>query len=362
MTQLSKLTLLNLLLIPSLTLPSWAYTGSSFGEVKTVIETNATTYYPSNADQAIRSQIDVESRSYQNGEIPAYEISALKMISLGFGKIKYNLQERAKKTITEKDDYYERFEKLVHPNGICFTGDWEITEPNSYTGYFAQGKKALFIGRASAVGTETRADQVRGFGFAGKIFPTLNDQEKVSTANFFTVDVIPGKKRELYSETELTNEPETDITAIPLMAGYQLGILNPITLTKISVKLAEIVNLLATVTFSLKFAKPDGKENPGFRPLYPVAQAGIIQGAKYDAPNWIKINFAKDNTKMTGTDFRRELSIEKGQTKTLDVSVGDKKSKGTIQWQKIGKITLKESFISYGCDRRLHFAHPPELR
>lgn len=356
-----KHSLLSLILVPSFSVPTWAYSGSSFAEVKSIIESN-NTYYPQNADSEIKTQIDDEMKVYSRGEIPAYEISALKMISLGLGKIKYNLQERAKKTLIEKDDYYERLEKLVHPNGICFTGDWEITEANPYTGYFAQGKKALFVGRASAVGTETRADQVRGFGFAGKIFPTLDSNEKVATSNFFTVDVIPGKKRELYSETELTNEPETDITAIPLMAGYQLGILNPVTLTKISVKLAEIVNLLATVTFSLKFAKPDGKENPGFRPLYPVAQAGLNPSANYKAPNWIKINFAKDNTKMTGADFRRELSIQNGQTKTLEVSVGDNKSKGTIQWQKIGKITLKDSFISYGCDRRLHFAHPAELR
>ena len=28
------------------------------------------------------------------------------------------------------------------------------------------------------------------------------------------------------------------------------------------------------------------------------------------------------------------------------------------QWQAIGLIHLNESMVSYGCDRRLHFAHP----
>jgi hypothetical protein len=334
---------------------------NSFSNVRSVIESKQTVY-PTEADGQLKSTIDAENAVYQRGEIPAYSISVLKMISIVGGGIKNKLLERARKTISERDDYYDRLEKLVHPNGICFTGEWEITEDTKYTGYFSKGKKGLFIGRASAVGTETRADQVRGFGFAGKIFPTLNPDENVSTANFFTVDVIPGKKRQYYSETELTNEPETDLTAVPLMAGYQLGLISPAAFAKASLKLAELVDMLATITFSLKFAKSDGKENPGFRPLYPVAQAGTSPASDFKSPNWIKVNFTKDSVKMTEADFRKELNLEPGKSKTMDISVGDNKSSGQVQWRKIGKITLNESFISYGCDRRLHFAHPPELR
>jgi hypothetical protein len=33
------------------------------------------------------------------------------------------------------------FRRLLHPNGICLTGRWEITEPSAYSGYFAAGKR-----------------------------------------------------------------------------------------------------------------------------------------------------------------------------------------------------------------------------
>ena len=41
------------------------------------------------------------------------------------------------------------FRRLLHPNGICLTGQWEITEDTAYSGYFRQGsrrpdRRALF--------------------------------------------------------------------------------------------------------------------------------------------------------------------------------------------------------------------------
>ena len=35
------------------------------------------------------------------------------------------------------------FRRLVHPNGICLTGLWQITEDTGYSGYFRNGSRAL---------------------------------------------------------------------------------------------------------------------------------------------------------------------------------------------------------------------------
>jgi len=38
------------------------------------------------------------------------------------------------------------FRRLVHPNGICLTGLWQITEDTGYSGYFRNGSRALVVG------------------------------------------------------------------------------------------------------------------------------------------------------------------------------------------------------------------------
>jgi len=48
------------------------------------------------------------------------------------------------------------FHRLLHPNGICLVGEWRITSPTDYSGYFATGSAALAVGRYSTCCTETR--------------------------------------------------------------------------------------------------------------------------------------------------------------------------------------------------------------
>ena len=48
------------------------------------------------------------------------------------------------------------FRRLLHPNGICLTGLWQITEETSYSGCFRQGSQALIVGRYSTCCTKTR--------------------------------------------------------------------------------------------------------------------------------------------------------------------------------------------------------------
>ena len=92
------------------------------------------------------------------------------------------------------------FRRLLHPNGVCLTGRWEITEPTAYSGYFAAGKTALVIARYSTCCTETRRGFTRSLSMVGKLFPTTdtNDSTPVRTANFITQQDIGGDRTDLH--------------------------------------------------------------------------------------------------------------------------------------------------------------------
>ena len=64
------------------------------------------------------------------------------------------------------------FRRLVHPNGVCLIGRWQIAEGTPYSGYFSKGSTALVIARYSTCCTETRRGRTRSLSMVGKLFPT----------------------------------------------------------------------------------------------------------------------------------------------------------------------------------------------
>lgn len=312
---MKKLIALNLL-CASLT----SYADSSFNEVRDVIFTP-----PSHAVNAIEEQ---EIIVYQNGQLPHYEVKTANFIKDGLNLLKQD----AARTLSETADFYPRLEKHLHSNGICFTGNWQITADTPYTGYFKKGSQALFIGRASTALTETEQGEPRAFAFAGKLFPTLKQTQKVPTANFFTVDVLAGADRDHYLDVKMTNEPKT---------GFRFGI----------IPLAFQVGRV--------FAKAD--DNPGYRPVENIAALGLKAGETVKAPRYLMVQALPKTAHNDSKDFRDELNIEKHHLPMLAMQIfvsdssGDQDSK---DWKMIGQIALTESKVSYGCDRQLHFAHP----
>lgn len=241
------------------------------------------------------------------------------------------LKEAASRTIHNRDDYHDYFKKLVHANGICFNGVWEITGNSNYSGYFAPGKKGLIIGRISAASPQTTNDKDRAFGFAAKIFPTLDANEPVKTANFFTVDNLNGTPARQFSDVALTNEPPADLS----------GVLNPI---KFVNQVFEAVDV-----------------HPSFRPLYPISRAGEPAGSKPVTPKWIRIRLADEQQKIDFdiSDFRNELlQYQNGIVFSIEVSDTTKDRLSNAGWNRIGEIRTSPMVTTFGCDRRLHFAHP----
>jgi hypothetical protein len=68
--------------------------------------------------------------------------------------------------------------------------------------------------------------------------------------------------------------------------------------------------------------------------------------------------------KNNSVDFRNELAIKNFPGKIVYNIYVSSKTKNQIKlslWDRIGTMTLTKSIVSYGCDRRLHFAHPKFL-
>jgi hypothetical protein len=316
------------------------YPGASFNQVRAVIYDNSS--MPADLDSSEVSDVKSEQAIYKAGQLPQYETTLSKV--LGFGWMSLTgflpLALRARETVSDVIDYYPRLDKIIHSNGICLMGTWSITEPSPYSGYFAQGKKGLFIGRASTALSETTTNGQRAFGFAGKLFPTMDPNAVVRTASIFTVDDLGGTKAKHFLDVGLTNQPPIGFTLDP--EESLLGI--------------EIAKSLLTIS----------EPNIGFRPVWQVSHAGLTNAEKASAktPKWIQIRASSGQTKIDAVDFRDELVISKYPDKKikLDILVSNvtKNAAELAKWSRLGRIELTESSVSYGCDRRLHFSHPRE--
>jgi len=241
----------------------------------------------------------------------------------------------AKRTLMSQADILPSFEKLAHPNGICFEGIWEITQPNPYSGYFKQGTKALIIARASSALSNTHSGEIRSFGFAGKLFPTLHRSKvpKSPTANFFLIDDLGGTRAARYTDVTLTNAPSLSFNS----------------------------ELLKHLFYGLKVNNAFGEadKNPKIRQLYEISYLGTKKHTRVITPRWMKIKASAHLRKaMNGLDFRDELKLGHGRKLVFNISVGSRENAKKKVWKRIGKITLDSAVSSSACDRRLHFHHP----
>lgn len=242
------------------------------------------------------------------------------------------IERSALRTLNDRSDLLPYFKKLAHPNGVCLRGEWKITEKTSFSGLFKKDSSAILIARASVAMNETESGKLRGFGLAGKLFPTSDEAETVQTANFFLADNLGGTKAKHYTDVEMTNEP------------------------KVSKTMAVIANLRYAFKLATTFKKVD--ENPGMRQLYEIAEANIIE-EKLNSPKWMMIKASSKQLKVDESDFRNELNITLNRGDfSFDIYTATKLVNDKKNWVKIGRINFKESVASSACDHKLHFHHP----
>ncbi|MEQ8764816.1 MAG: hypothetical protein RL885_12870 [Planctomycetota bacterium] len=246
------------------------------------------------------------------------------------------------------------FRRILHPNGVCLFGRWEIDsnpEGVAYTGYFAPGSRGLLVGRYSTCCSETRNGFNRSLSLVGKLYPTTdeNHSEPLETANFITQEDLGGSRTGDIKDAWLRNAPNTT----PSKRGFGLP------------------TFLVT---GLLFAIVD--RQPTVRQLYPIAELGKPAKVKTCCPQFMQLEVAREPVKQDGeVDFRDEVLGEiydKGDPEpkrqlVFDISVTDEGSvRGLLNkrrsfgtWHKIGRIVFEEAVASYNGDFVLHFHHPP---
>src|SRR5262249_18448500 len=103
------------------------------------------------------------------------------------------------------------FRRLVHPNGVCLTGLWQITHDTGYSGYFRNGSRALIVGRYSTCCRAPRRGHLRSLSMVGKLFPTTEADHvaPLRTASFMTQQDIGGDHNDYINDVELLNAPNT---------------------------------------------------------------------------------------------------------------------------------------------------------
>jgi hypothetical protein len=244
------------------------------------------------------------------------------------------------------------FRRLIHPNGICLTGLWEISEETHYSGYFRKDSRALLIGRYSTCCRETRRGRERSLSLVGKLFPTtdLHHDELLPTANFITQQDIGGDRTDYLNDAQLSNAPNT--------TSWRRGFGAPVLLVE-----------------AILFAKTD--KEPTQRQLYQVAELGKPDGEPAQTPAFMRLLVDPGQPRIPGEelDFRDEVMAQifdpgdpvPKRTLTFHIEVTDEGStKGPVfyqrrrfgRWRRIGRLVFDNAVASYNGDFVLHFTHP----
>ncbi len=238
--------------------------------------------------------------------------------------------------------------RLLHPNGVCLAGTWRITEDTPYTGYFSKGSQGLVIGRYST-GLGVRRGEKRTLSMVGKLFPTLDPQDRRRTASFITQEDLGAAFSPGIHDALLRNAPDVTTSA----RGFDIGTL-----------------LLVAFTFG----RADKQKT--VRQLYEVAELGKPAGVRTRCPRYmqLKISSPKIGGGEATADFRDEVLAQiydRGsdlpkRRLVFDIQVSDKgEIEGLIDkklvgadWRTIGDIAFDEAAASYNGDFVIHFHHP----
>jgi hypothetical protein len=250
-----------------------------------------------------------------------------------------SIKQDARQTLDKKFDLFAApRRKLAHPHGLCYLGIWKIDTASDFTGLFEKGTRAPIIVRASeAIGYVNRGNR-RAFGFAGKIFPGVNPDDKKQmeevvsyTADFFTVDDLGGTDLDQFLKSSFTNAPPVTIDERTSPNVITLGAI-----------------------FGKTFG--DADKQPGVRQVYPLSESGLKAASDAVTPETLRIVGGEFGVKKTELDFRTEALLA-NHTKPVIMGIDVRKTVKD-EYQRIGEVQLLEDTISVACDEALHFHHP----
>ncbi|MCH9699608.1 MAG: hypothetical protein K0U68_16035 [Gammaproteobacteria bacterium] len=290
------------------------------------------------------------------------------------------------RTLDTPHDYATNdWDRYVHPNGICVAGKWVINQQTSISGdysrslsgYFAKGSTGLIIARISTEGASVSNRETKSLSLVGKIYPTLDKNETVKTANFITQDDLGGRSPSdgidgvlTIADVTMRNAPDVSVSK-RIESGGTAGFLSFIATKKVF----EQVDLETTI-----------------RQLYQISEAGLKPDTKGTAPIFMEIRYSGQRPDFANDpkldDFRDWIKhhIQNYKPLVFDIAVSNKgtikkpaKSEDTktssfgnekqrikavavqgLEWSSpIGRMVFDQVIASSGCDHRIHFQHPP---
>lgn len=270
---------------------------------------------------------------------------------------RYPFRQAADRTVDSRADLRwgpdrKGVRRLLHPNGVCLTGEWEVTEPTGYTGFFRQGSRGLVIGRYSVGGGLRRGDK-RSLSLVGKVYPSLDPNERRVPAAFITQEDFGGPGSRYVNDAELRNAPDTH--------AWRRGL---------------VVFAMLAVT-GIVFRRSD--TNPTFRQLHEIAELGKPAGEPTKAPEFMRLLVdaaqPRVGTDADRIDFRDEIlshlyepnDPQPKRPLVFNIEVSDTgKTRGPLFWQvrtitdwkRVGRIVFREAAASYNGDFVVHFHHP----
>ena len=290
--------------------------------------------------------------------IPVYQTTLAGVLRgiLSFGK-NYLFGQAAARIVDSRADLRwgpdrKGFRRIVHPNGVCLTGRWEITEDTGYSGYFAKGRQALVIARYSASKPD-RGEEGRSMGLAGKIYPTTdpNHAEPLRPAGFVAQEDICGDNTRYINDAELRNAPD-------------------VTLTR-----AGVVGLPVVLMAGIVFTITDKIANQ--RQLYEIAELGKPPLEPTKSPAYMRLLMTDDTPKVEGDnlDIRDEVlgqMFDKGDPEpkrklSFHIETTDDGTEFTLlgytkrtfmNWRRIGLLSFDNAVASFNGDHVVHFHHP----
>ena len=265
---------------------------------------------------------EVSSDAY---ELPHYEVT----LQAFFAGLRYRLAEAGRRTLADERDLLPPFRKLIRPNAICLAGRWTIREANPYSGLFRPGTEALILARASVAFSVTETGHYRSFGMAGKLFPTLDPQQRVRTANFFVIDDNGGTRTENYLDAPMTTRPGLSI--------------NPSSLRHLP--------LLLAITIAQRLADAHSET----RQLYPLSEMRVSDRDRVRTPRFLRV-LGAPGERIEARDFRDQLRTARFAAPIrFELAVRDAERE---PWQRLGHIEFDRDVVSDTGDHRLHFSHP----
>jgi hypothetical protein len=289
--------------------------------------------------------------------LPCYETKLLNVLRgiLPFGQ-PYLFRQAAERAVDSRADLRwgpdgKGFRRIIHPNSVCLTGLWEVTEETEYSGYFAKGSQALLVGRYSSSDSPIRG-RLRSLALVGKLFPTVdpNHTKPLGTASFITQQDIGGEHTDYINDAELCNAPN--------ITPWHFGKTMPVLI---------VAGLLFT------FVDKDAT----MRQVYQIAELGKPSDEPTRAPAFMRLLVAPDQPRIEGENLdlrdevlgqifdkgdpvpKRKLTFyievtDEGTTKTITGSV----RRAFQNWRRIGKLTFDDAVASYNGDFVIHFNHP----